>query len=63
MTGQLPRPPALAGTETIPAQGMQLELSMDMGAAGQVVTYAVAVTTLESQAWTAVTVTWVHVSK
>ncbi len=58
-TGQLPRPPALAGTagHDMALQGMQLDEAAEAGAMGQVVTYAVAVTTLESQGATAVTVT------
>ena len=65
MTGQLPRPPALAGTEghIMPAlQGMQLSGLGGAPAAGQDVTYAVAVTTLESQGATAVTVICDNVS-
>ena len=58
--GQLPRPPALAGTagHDIALQGMQLDEAAAAGAMGQVVTYAVAVTTLASQGATAVTVIW-----
>ena len=62
--GQLPRPPALAGTagHDIALQGIQLDEAAGAGAAGQVVTYAVAVTTLESQGATAVTVICTAVS-